>query len=188
VKFVLHPGALTYPRHLPDPSRQPDLLLDSLRRLDSTGLDVLIENMTPYAWFLAGDWSPRQGVSNSFLAPGQLADFLGTYGYGMCLDLCHAKLYCNASGTDLLSYMRTVQPFVRHIHFSDCTGIDGEGVQVGDGEIDWQEVCEVFAEHEHGWTPEIWNGHHDRGEKFCAAHRNLSREFARFRSSVLVGA
>jgi sialic acid synthase SpsE/sugar phosphate isomerase/epimerase len=184
VRFVIHPGALTYPALLDDPSRQYGLFADSMRRLDTSGLHVLVENMTPFAWFIDGDWSPKQGQSNAFMEPRAMADFLGTHGYSMCLDLCHAKLYCTHAGIELSTYMRTVKPYVRHIHFSDCTGIDGEGVQLGDGEIDWSEVCETFADYEHGWTPEIWNGHHDHGSKFCVAHQKLADEFRRYRQAA----
>ena len=72
VRMVIHPGALTHPAPLAEPSRQYALFADSMRRLDTSGIDVLVENMTPYAWFLAGDWSPRQGISNSFLDPSAM--------------------------------------------------------------------------------------------------------------------
>jgi N-acetylneuraminate synthase len=181
VRFVVHPGALTYPKLLDDPSRQYDLFADSMRRLDTSGLEILVENMTPFAWFLAGDWSPKQGQSNSFMEPRAMAEFLTTYGYSMCLDLCHAKLYCNHVDMELADYMRIVRPYVGHLHFSDSTGVDGEGIMVGAGEIDWSEVCAQFADYERGWTPEIWNGHHDHGAQFCQAHRLLAEEFRRYR-------
>jgi sialic acid synthase SpsE/sugar phosphate isomerase/epimerase len=181
VRMVIHPGALTHPEPLADPSRQYDLFADSMRRLDTSGIDVLVENMTPYAWFLADNWSPRQGISNSFLDPSAMLRFVRDHGYGMCLDVCHAQLYCNVAGISLRTYMETVKPVVRHIHFSDAVGIDGEGTRVGTGDIDWQDVCELFAEHRWGWTPEIWNGHHDHGAKFCQAHRDLALQFERYR-------
>ena len=181
VRMVIHPGALTHPVALEDPSRQYALFADSMDRLDTTGIDVLVENMTPYAWFLAGDWSPRQGISNSFLEPEAMLGFVRDHGYGMCLDLCHAQLYCNVAGVSLRTYMETVRPVVRHIHFSDAVGVDGEGTRVGTGDIDWQDVCDVFAGHRGGWTPEIWNGHHDHGAKFCQAHRDLAVQFERHR-------
>lgn len=184
VRFVIHPGSLTHPTALADPSRQYDLFADSMGRLDTAGIDVLVENMTPYAWFLAGDWSPRQGISNSFLDPLALAAFVTEHGYGMCLDLCHAQLYCNATGTTLTSYMDAVRPVVRHVHFSDAVGIDGEGIRVGTGDIDWQAVAARFVGYQGGWTPEIWNGHHDHGAQFCQAHRDLAEQFARYRAGV----
>lgn len=177
LKFIVHPGALTYLVPDPCPEEQAGLFLDSLKRMDASGLEVLIENMTPFAWFLEDDWSPKQGMTNSFLDPEEIARFCKEYGYSMCLDVCHAKLYCNHAGKDLYTFMKTVKPYVKHLHFSDCTGIDGEGLQVGDGEINWQEICEVFEDYEHGWTPEIWHGHLDHGEKFYEAHERLSNEF-----------
>lgn len=184
VKFVLHPGAATFPDRLADAERQYDLFADSLGRLRQDGIEVLVENMTPHPWFLQDDWSIKQGVSNSFLDPARMAEFLSSSGYRMCLDLCHAQLHCTATGTRLLDYMRIVKPHVAHIHFSDSTGVDGEGLQVGDGETDWHEVCETFADHQHGWTPEIWNGHHDHGAHFWEAHRRLAGEFAKYRAAT----
>ncbi|MDG6108625.1 N-acetylneuraminate synthase family protein [Dactylosporangium aurantiacum] len=177
VRFVIHPGALTHPDPLADPSRQYELFADAMRRMNTDGLEVLVENMTPFAWFLAGDWSPRQGVSNSFLDPHAMRAFVEEHGYRMTLDLCHAQLYCNHAGLSLREYMEVVRPVVGHIHFSDATGIDGEGIRVGTGDIDWRAVCEVFGGHTGGWTPEIWNGHHDHGARFCQAHRDLNAQF-----------
>jgi sugar phosphate isomerase/epimerase len=107
-------------------------------------------------------------------------NFCTTYNYGMCLDLCHARLYCNYNDKNYLEYMKKVKPIVRHLHFSDCVGIDSEGLQIGEGEINWDEICEVFSDHKYGWTPEIWNGHYDHGERFFEAHRRLNRKFMEF--------
>lgn len=180
LKFIVHPGTLTYQKADENPSDQYTLFLDSLHQMDASGLEILIENMTPFAWFLKEDWSPMQGMSNSFLDAEDIARFCQQYGFSMCLDVCHAKLYCNHANKTLYSYMKTVKPYVKHLHFSDCTGIDGEGLQVGEGEINWQEICEVFSEYEYGWTPEIWNGHLDHGIKFFEAHDLLNKEFKRY--------
>ena len=185
LKFITHPGSLTYPGPDENPAEQYALFLDSLKKLDSSGLEVLVENMTPFAWFLDEDWAPKQGMSNSFMDAEELRSFLKANNYSMCFDVCHAKLYCNYAGKDLYTYMKTIRPYVKHIHFSDCTGIDGEGLQVGDGEINWQEVCEVFSDFQYGWTPEIWNGHHDHGEKFFEAHERLNMEFKKYRERLV---
>jgi len=177
LKFIVHPGTLTYPGLDRHPHEQYDLFLDSMNQMDTSGLEIIIENMTPFAWFLENDWSPKQGASNAFLDAPDIAHFCKTYNYGMCLDVCHAKLYCNHAGRDFLSYLKIVRPYVKHLHFADCTGIDGEGIQIGDGENQWQDICEVFEDFEYGWTPEIWNGHLDGGEKFYEAHDRLNAQF-----------
>ena len=180
LKFIVHPGGLTYPTHDRDPLELNELFLSSMKQMDTDGLEVLAENMNPFAWFLDGDWTPKQGVSNNFLDPVEIAVFCKNHGYNICLDLCHAQLFCNNTGTDLYSYMNTVKPFVKHLHFSDCYGVDGEGLQIGYGECPWQHVCEVFEDFKYGWTPEIWNGHQDHGEKFYEAHELLTGEFEKY--------
>lgn len=180
LKFVLHPGAMTFPKLLDNPKKQFDLFADSLKQLNSEGIEVLIENMLSFAWFLSNDWSANQGLNNSFMDADEMLKFCKSQNYGMCLDLCHAKLYTNNVGKSFLEYMKTVKPIVKHLHYSDCVGIDGEGLQVGEGDIDWREVCEVFHDHQYGWTPEIWNGHHDNGQKFCEAHARLNAEFEKY--------
>lgn len=183
VKFVLHPGAMTFPKLLDNPKKQFDLFADSLTKLNTEGIEVLIENMLSFAWFLGDDWSANQGLNNSFMDAEEMYRFCTTYHYGMCLDLCHAKLYTNYAGKSFLEYMERVKPIVKHLHYSDCIGIDSEGLQVGEGDIDWSEVCRVFQDHTYGWTPEIWNGHHDHGEKFYEAHRRLNQEFQKLSQS-----
>ena len=37
----------------------------------------------------------------------------------------------------LVDYAKIVAPYVRHVHLSDAHGAAGEGVQVDEGEIDW---------------------------------------------------
>lgn len=180
VKFIVHPGGLTYPDFDVDAKELNEIFLDAMKQMDTSGLEILLENMTPFAWFLDGDWSPKQGKSNNFLDAVEIADFCKKHNYSMCLDVCHAKLYCNYYQKDFFAFMKTVKPFVKHLHFSDCFGIDGEGLQVGDGENQWQDICEVFEDFEYGWTPEIWNGHLDHGKKFHEAHELLSQEFKKY--------
>ncbi len=38
----------------------------------------------------------------------------------MTLDVCHAQLWCKYAGVDLMDYVKTVMPIVRHIHLSDA--------------------------------------------------------------------
>lgn len=180
VKFVVHAGGLTYLDFDPNIDELNEIFLDSMKKMDTHGLDVLLENMNPFAWFLDGDWTPKQGKSNNFMDAHEIAAFCLKNNYGVCLDVCHAKLYCNNYNKDLVDFMRTLKPFVRHLHYSDCYGVDGEGLQIGDGENQWQDICEVFDDFEYGWTPEIWNGHLDRGIKFHEAHTLLSNEFKKY--------
>ena len=95
--------------------------------------------------------------------------------WGSALICPHAALFCNAKEKDLGAYIRTVMPFIRHIHFADGYGLDGEGVQLGQGEIDLDAILPLFSDYEGTWVPEIWRGHLNHGRGFVEALEFLSR-------------
>lgn len=137
------------------------LAYDSMRQLDRTGVTFLAENNPPRPWYFSGQWH-----DNAFCAADEMVAFCREFDVPMCFDFSHAKLHCNITGQDFRDYVRTVAPVTRHLHICDAYGIDGEGMQIGEGEIDMKETCRLLAQHgdfsRMTWTPEIWQGHnHD---------------------------
>ena len=53
----------------------------------------------------------------------EIRSFCEETGVGLCFDLSHAALYCNAKEKDLATFIRVVMPFIRHIHFADGYGL-----------------------------------------------------------------
>ncbi|MCU0853138.1 MAG: hypothetical protein MUC90_07820, partial [Thermoplasmata archaeon] len=51
---------------------------------------------------------------------------------------------------------------VRHIHVSDARAPDSEGLQIGDGQIDFSILKDASVP----ITVEIWNGHLEEGQGF----------------------
>jgi N-acetylneuraminate synthase len=70
-------------------------------------------------------------------------------------------------------------PHAEHLHLVDATGVDGEGVQVGDGEVDWALLARQLDELAPGvsFIPEIWQGHVNEGEGFWIALERLEQWF-----------
>ena len=93
----------------------------------------------------------------------------------MTLDICHAQLYCDYFKEDLLEYIKTVLPVVKHLHISDATGFDGEGVQVGQGDINFDKVFKLLSKTSFTWVPEIWGGHNDNDAGNYQALKLLSK-------------
>ncbi len=123
---ICHPGGIRQ-----KPTRvDAGPLLGSMRELKAyapSPMELLLENMPDIYWY--------NGALHSaclFKREGEIKGILNELGMGLCMDLSHAKLYCNASGQDLTSYVRTLKPYVRHIHIADSRGISGEGLQIGD--------------------------------------------------------
>lgn len=170
---VLHPGGMSL-EPVEDTAPLLDALRDSLSRLDASGVELLLENMPPFPWYYNGQW-----YSNIFCDPHEIDEFLERSGHGMCLDISHAKLWCNHSGADLDEFIRLVLPRVRHLHVADAAGVDGEGVQIDEGEIDFARTLAHFGGLTLASVPEVWYGHVNDCEGFRVALARLSRYWPR---------
>jgi N-acetylneuraminate synthase len=94
---------------------------------------------------------------------------------GLCLDLSHAKLYCNAAGEDFLAYVKALKPLIGHIHVSDARGTTNEGLQIGEGEIDFTALVRALDGMDVIAVPEIMDGHRDKGAGFRVAVERLRK-------------
>jgi N-acetylneuraminate synthase len=138
--------------------------------LPTAGEDIefLLENLPPYPWYFGGQWK-----GNYFMAAEEIATFCQKYGVNICFDLSHAALYCNAKAVELTEHIKTVLPYTRHIHFADAYGLDGEGMQIGEGDIDLGRIMPLFANYCGTWVPEVWRGHLENGQGFITALERL---------------
>ena len=66
-------------------------------------------------------------------------------------------------------------PITAHYHLADASSEDSEGLQIGEGIIDFFEVFKSMNEHssQATWIPEIWQGHKNSGEGFWLALERL---------------
>ncbi|MFZ5758406.1 MAG: N-acetylneuraminate synthase family protein [Thermodesulfobacteriota bacterium] len=169
-KLITHPGAMSLNQKL-DPAQLEASLVRSVQEiLPAVGDDMefLLENLPPYPWYFGGQWK-----GNYFMAADEIADFCSRQRINICFDLSHAALYCNAKDVALDAYIRTVLPLIRHIHFADAYGLDGEGMQIGEGDIDLDRIMPLFADYRGTWVPEVWRGHLENGQGFLTALERL---------------
>ena len=174
--MVLHPGGMCLKR-IKDKEKINELrenLRKSLKQLDKKNVTILLENMPPYPWFYGGQWN-----CHILIDADEINQFCKENGYGFCFDLSHAQLYCKWAGKDLIEYIKTIKPLIKHVHFADADGVDGEGLQIDEGEIDFSKVMPHFRdiEMEESITmiPEIWRGHEKDGEGFKIAFERLNK-------------
>lgn len=177
-KLVVHPGGYSLTPH-ENPAELLRLLEDSLAQVDVSGMELLLENLPPRPWFFGGEW-----VQNIFLGAEEIKTFLDAHRLKMCLDTSHAQLACNAAGTSLADFCRTLRPYVRHLHLSDAEGLGEEGLQIGEGDVDWKVVSDIFRDYDATITPEVWQGHLEGGKGFLVALERLAPYFARERAWV----
>ena len=168
-KIVMHVGGMSPKPGGYDVDAATTRLLAALHELDTTGVDLLLENLPPYPWYFGGRWFGHIicDVESTVLLCEQS-------GLGLCFDTSHAALECARSGASLLEFAQRIAPFVRHLHVSDGAGTSGEGLQIGEGSVNFVELLPVLLAPGTTMIPEIWMGHHENGEGFRLALEHLT--------------
>ncbi|MGV8834185.1 MAG: N-acetylneuraminate synthase family protein [Devosia sp.] len=143
-----------------------DIFARSLAELDREGVDFTPQTMAPFPWHFGG-----QRYQNIFIFPEEIAGFCERHEMRICFDIAHTALAANHFGFDFVGAIDTLGPYIAHVHYGDARGVDGEGLQVGDGDIDFVAVGDALKRAAPAATfiPEIWQGHKNRGEGFWIA-------------------
>lgn len=142
----------------------------SLLELDTGGVEIIPQTMAPFPWHFGG-----QRFQNLFVHPNEIAQKCEQYGLRICLDISHSCLTANHFGYNFEEFLNIVGPYVAHLHLGDSLGVDGEGLQVGDGQIDFKMVSRVLNKTcpSASFIPEIWQGHKNSGAGFWVALERL---------------
>ena len=171
-KVIVHPGAMSLDHPIADRQALYDHLRRSVAELDYEGVELLLENLPPHPWYFGGQW-----LTNAFMDACEIRDFIAPLGLNICYDSSHHKLYCNWAHVDFYEQVALLLPYIRHLHLSDGAGLDGEGLQIGEGTIDWVRFFDVIGEYRGTMIPEIWRGHQRQGEGFLIAIQRLSTAY-----------
>jgi len=176
-KIVIHVGGMSI--EPPKKTENRKMLLraiEAFRRLDCRGVEIMPENLPAFGWFFGGLWH-----INIFGAASEMIEFCETLNLKMCFDSSHAWLYCQEKKIDFLEYVRQIAPYTRHLHLSDGRGTLKEGLQIGEGDIPFEEMFAVMKKHlpnggkNISYVPEIWQGHLHNYREFKTALAQLSR-------------
>jgi N-acetylneuraminate synthase len=174
VGVVIHVGGMSMDEPIHNRQRLLQRAVEAMKGLDPKGTILLPENLPPRPWYLGGQW-----YQNVFIRPEEMIEFCQELGVGMTLDISHAQLYCNYANRSLTDFVAMCLPHTRHLHIADATGIDGEGLQIGSGVVEWDSLVELLALEDFTWVPEIWSGHQNDAAGFIEAIHRLS-EFGIF--------
>ena len=177
--IVVNVGGFTSDAPLSAAQRSPlyHLLVKSLAAVDAEGVEIIPQTMPPFPWHFGG-----QRFHNLFVGPEDIVEFCQQNNYRVCLDVSHSKLACNKHKWSFKTFLEQVGPYTAHLHIADASGVDGEGLQIGEGEIDFSAMYEALAQTAPTATfiPEIWQGHKNDGEGFWNALDSLEKYEAVF--------
>ncbi|WP_249129193.1 N-acetylneuraminate synthase family protein [Bradyrhizobium japonicum] len=170
--IVANIGGFTMDEPLPpeEKAERYRIFAQSLKELDMDGVELTPQTMAPFPWHFGG-----QRHQNIFIFPEESAAFCAKHDLRMCVDISHTKLAANHFGFDFAQGLAQLGPHTAHLHFGDAKGLDGEGLQIGEGEIDFDEIGRVLRQHAPtaSFIPEIWQGHKNMGEGFWTALERL---------------
>jgi N-acetylneuraminate synthase len=152
-------------------ARKTDILQSSLALFNDNEVEILPQTMPPFPWHFGG-----QQFHNLFVDGEWIKTFCSENNFKVCLDVSHSYLACNHLNKSFSQFLDDVLPFTGHLHLADALGVDGEGLQIHDGELDFGLVSEKFHKFcaKATWIPEVWQGHENEGYGFTVALKRLS--------------
>ena len=147
--------------------------IENLSKLNLNGVEIIPQTMAPFPWHFGG-----QRFQNLFVHVDEIVKYCKEYNLKMCFDVSHSMLTSNHYGYDFYEFAEKIAPFSSHIHMGDASGVNGEGLQIGEGEIDFNRLCKILKEKSTNSTfiPEIWQGHKNDGAGFFIALEKLENK------------
>lgn len=142
----------------------------SLTKLDLEGVELIPQTMAPFPWHFGG-----QRYQNLFVEIEEIIDICSKLDLRMCFDVSHTSLTCNYMNLDFYEFAKEIAPFTAHLHLGDARGVNGEGLQINEGELDFKRLGKILTEGcpDASFIPEIWQGHKDSGYGFWLALERL---------------
>jgi sugar phosphate isomerase/epimerase len=141
-----------------------------LSELDTEGVELIPQTMAPFPWHFGG-----QRYQNIFVKADEIVEWCRKLNLRICFDTSHTRLTCNHFGFDFYKFVEKIAPYSAHLHLGDARGLNGEGLQIGEGEIDFLQLGEIMKKGCPSATfiPEILQGHKNGGEGFWIALERL---------------
>ena len=150
------------------------ILSKSMNEISNSLVEIVPQTMPPYPWHFGG-----QRYHNFFVNHQEIEKFCCKFNSRICLDVSHSLLACNTFGWDFKNFLETCAPYTAHYHIADARGVDGEGLQIGDGEMDYNLLAKLIMRisPNSSFIPETWQGHKNNGEGFWIALNKLESFF-----------
>lgn len=170
--IVANVGGFTMDEPLPESDIQGyyERFENSLKELDIEGVELIPQTMAPFPWHFGG-----QRYQNIFVKVDEIVECCKRLGIRVCLDVSHSCLTCNYLGLDFYDFISRIAPYTAHLHIGDAKDLNGEGFQIGEGDIDFDRLGTILKIGCPGasFIPEIWQGHKNGGEGFWIALERL---------------
>ena len=149
-----------------------DRVAEAYKLLNEADVELIFQTMPPFPWHFGG-----QRYHNLFCDPDDILEFNQRHGARVCLDVSHTSMSAQHFGFDFYDACEKIAPLSPHMHIVDAYGTDGEGIAIGEGDINFKRLGEILKKTapDAQFIPEIWQGHKNDGEGFWHALEFLGR-------------
>ena len=168
IPVVINPGGFTTDNFLNDKEynsclKRMAISLEELNKL-YPDYDILPQTMPPFPWHQGG-----RSYHNVLTNKNKISDFIENVSNNICFDVSHSALSCGYFKEDILQHINIMNNRITHIHLSDAQGQNAEGLEIGNGVLNFKEIHEQikFTKNKIYLIPEIWQGHLNEGEAFA---------------------
>ena len=141
---------------------------DLLERFRRQGVSVLPQWLPPVAWYFGGS------VGLEVFNQQQDMDRIRDHGMDICMDICHLAMGDALYKFDAASIIEKLRNNIRHLHLADASGVDGEGMQFGEGDPENRAALDIAMDFDCMKVIEVWQGHLDEGAGFAKALNALA--------------
>ena len=118
-----------------------------------SGLDIAFQWLPPFAWYFGG--SVKLNAFNKLSD----VDYILQNNLNICLDTSHLLMSAKYFEYDPSLVLKLLQNQILHFHLADATGIDGEGVHLGQGDVENQDFLHEVLGYPQRKVLEVWQGH-----------------------------
>lgn len=139
------------------------LLSDYMER----GVIIVLQWLPPIAWYFGG--SVQLDVMNQ----ERDINYLNKFNIPICMDICHLLMGKSYYKFNPYKMILQLSQNIKHLHIADSAGIDGEGLQIGDGEPENTDLIKKILNYDCLKVIEVWQGHLDQGAGFRESLKRL---------------
>lgn len=134
------------------------------------GIHFLPQTMPPFPWHFGG-----QGYHRLFVNPQDMIDIQNWSNIKFCMDVSHTFMSCSHLNISFYDAMDQVSRYFNYLHIADAIYPGEEGINIGEGEMDFSRLKNYLNNKDYLWIPEVWNGHLDNFAGFKTALKKLNQ-------------
>lgn len=118
-------------------------------------IKLLCQTMPPYPWLYGG--SAFHNILTELDDVKRICCI--NPNIGVCLDVAHTAMWLISSGQTMTSALKEYFAYADYLHIADVENERSEGLQIGHGIIDFENLRENLLNKQVPWVTEIWMGH-----------------------------